>query len=319
MTGGRYGRVAVLVPCLNEERTVGKVVDDIRRELPGCTVYVYDNRSTDATARVASEHGAVVRHEPRPGKGVTVRQMIRDIEADCYLLVDGDDTYPAESARLLVEPVLSGEADHVVGDRLSNGSYARENRRPFHGVGNDLVRGLIRVLYGYAFADVMSGYRAVSRPFAKTLPILGRGFELETELSIFAADHAWRTLEVPIDYRDRPEGSISKLDTFRDGLRVLRCIASLFRDYKPLPFFGILTLAFAAAGLALGIPVCLEFAATGLVRRFPTAVLAAALCGLGALMLTCGLILDSCAKASRRSWEMEATRAFAEGRDAAKS
>ena len=309
-----YSDVAVLVPCLNEEGTVGKVVDDFRRELPGCTVYVYDNRSTDGTAQVAMEHGAVVRREPRPGKGVTVRQMIRDVDAACYLMVDGDDTYPAEAARSLVDPVLDGTADQVVGDRLSNGSYAHENRRAFHGVGNDLVRTLVRLLYGHAYADVMSGYRAFSRPFAKTLPILGRGFELETELSIFAADHAWRTLEVPIDYRDRPAGSISKLDTARDGVRVLRCIASLFKDYRPLPFFGGLAVALVALGLALGVPVCLEFAATGLVRRLPTAVLAAALCGLGALMLVCGLILDSCAKASRRSWELEAIRAFEERR-----
>lgn len=310
--GDRYERVAVLVPCLNEAATVGKVVDDFRRELPGATVWVYDNGSDDATADVAERHGAIVRHESRRGKGNVVRSMLREVDADCYLLVDGDDTYPAEAAPALVGPILSGEADHVVGDRLSNGSYAAENVRAFHGLGNDLVRGLIRVLYGFGYADVMTGYRAMSRPFAKTLPLLSPGFQVETELSIWAVDRRWRTVEVPVDYRDRPEGSCSKLDTVRDGARVLRCIASLFRDFRPMPFFLGLTCLLTCCGLALGVPVCIEFARTGLVERLPTAILACALCGLAAMMLSCGLVLDSCAKASRRAWEVEAMRAFEE-------
>ena len=309
-----YSDVAVIIPCYNEERTVGKVVEDFRRELPGARIYVYDNNSTDATAEMAWSHGAEVRRESRQGKGNVVRQMLRDIEAECYLMVDGDDTYPAESARALVGPVLSGEADHVVGDRLSNGTYAAENKRAFHGVGNDLVRGLIKLLYGFEYKDVMTGYRAFSREFAKTLPVLSPGFEIETELSIDAVDKRWRTLQVPIDYRDRPEGSVSKLDTFRDGARVLKMIGSLFKDYKPLPFFSILAGAALACGLALGVPVCLEFEATGIVRRFPTAIMAVAFCGLSALMLVCGLILDTEVKAARRSWELDCTRVFAEGR-----
>ena len=224
------GTVAVLIPCYNEEVTIGKVVDDFRRVLPGAEVWVYDNNSSDRTAQVAREHGARVRREPRQGKGNVVRQMLRDIDADCYLMVDGDDTYPAEAAPELVRPVLAGRADHVVGDRLSNGTYGEENKRQFHGFGNGLVRWLIKVLYGFDYADVMTGYRAMSRPFARTYPVLSPGFELETELSIHAVDKRWRIEQVPIEYRDRPEGSESKLNTVSDGLKVLRMIASLFKD-----------------------------------------------------------------------------------------
>lgn len=309
-----YSGVAVIIPCYNEEMTVGKVVEDFRRELPGARIYVYDNNSSDATTEMAWSHGAEVVSESRQGKGNVVRQMLRDIDAECYLMVDGDDTYPAESARALVGPVLSGEADHVVGDRLSNGTYGKENKRAFHGLGNDLVRALIKLLYGFEYKDVMTGYRAFSREFAKTLPVLSPGFEIETELSIDAVDKRWRTVQVPIEYRDRPEGSVSKLNTVRDGARVLKMIGSLFKDYKPLPFFSILAAILLAIGLLLGVPVCLEFEATGYVRRFPTAILAVAFCGLAALMLVCGLILDTEVKAARRSWELDCTRVFAEGR-----
>lgn len=299
-----YSNVAVLVPCYNEAVTIAKVVDDFRRVLPGATVWVYDNNSKDGTGDIARAHGARVVLEPRQGKGNVVRQMFRDIDADCYLMVDGDDTYEPEAAPKLVEPILNGSADHVVGDRLSNGSYGDENGRAFHGFGNDLVRWLIKVLYHFEYADVMTGYRAMSRAFVKTLPVLSPGFEIETELSIHAVDKRWRIAQVPIDYRDRPEGSVSKLSTFSDGAKVLRMIASLFKDYKPLGFFSLLALIMLAVGLCLGVPVIVEFRATGLVPRLPTAILATAFCGLAALLLACGLILDTEVKASRRDWEL---------------
>lgn len=302
--------IAALVPCYNEALTIAKVCDDFRNYLPEATVYVYDNNSTDDTARIAAEHGAVVVHEGRQGKGNVVRQMLRDIDADCYVMVDGDDTYPIEQVREVIAPILDGTADHVVGDRLSNGTYAAENKRAGHGFGNDLVRWLIKVLYGFEYTDVMTGYRAFNREFAKTLPVLSPGFEIETELSIHAVDKNWRIAQVPIDYRDRPEGSESKLNTVSDGIKVLRMIFSLFKDYKPLGFFSLLALLFFIVGLALGIPVVSEFASTGLVPRFPTAILAVAFCGLGALMLVCGLILDTVVKGNRRDWELRVIKEY---------
>lgn len=302
--------IAVIIPCYNEALTVGKVIDDFHRELPEAAVYVYDNNSTDGTAKIARDHGAIVRFEPRQGKGNVCRQMFRDIDAACYLMVDGDDTYPAEAAKALCEPILSGKVDMVVGDRLSNGTYAQQNVRAFHGFGNDLVRIMIKWIYGYAYSDVMTGYRAMSEPFIKTFPVLSEGFQIETELSIHAVDHRWRILNVPIDYRDRPEGSVSKLDTLGDGLKVVAMIGALFKDYRPLKFFSLVALAFFGAGLALGIPVVREFLSTGLVPRFPTAILAAALVFLCALSLATGFILDAVAKSDRRRWELAAYRAY---------
>ena len=310
----RPGTVAVLIPCYNEELTIGKVVDDFRRVLPDAQIWVYDNNSADATAQIARKHGAQVRTETRQGKGNVVRQMHRDIDADYYIMVDGDDTYPAEAAPALLAPLLAGTADLVVGDRLSNGTYEQENTRQFHNFGNDLVRGLIHLLYGFDYRDVMTGYRAYIRPFAQTFPCMSEGFQLETELSIFAVDRRWRIEQIAVDYRDRPEGSVSKLNTFRDGAKVLATIASLFKDYRPLPFFGLLALVLFALCLALGLPVVQEFRVTGLVERFPTAILAMGLGILAALMLVVGLMLDTEVKASRRTWELECTRAFAEWR-----
>lgn len=301
-------RIAVLVPCYNEEVTVGKVVADFRRELPGAAVYVYDNNSTDRTAELAAAAGAVVVSEPRQGKGNVVRQMFRDIDADCYLMVDGDDTYPADAARALCEPILSGHADMTVGDRLSNGTYAEENRRAFHGFGNDLVRAMIKWIYGYAFDDVMTGYRAFSRTFVKTFPVLSDGFQIETELSIHAVDRRWRILDVPIVYRDRPEGSESKLSTFSDGAKVIMTIAGLFKNYRPMKIFGLIALLFLLLGLIADIPVIAEFFRTGLVLRLPTAVLACALVFLCGLSLATGMILDSVAKVERKQWELAVNR-----------
>lgn len=303
------GHVAVLIPCYNEELTVGEVIDDFRRVLPGASIYVYDNNSNDRTAQVAREHGAQVRFEPRQGKGVTVRQMFRDIEADCYLLVDGDSTYPADAAPALIDPILAGEADMTVGDRLSNGSYAQENQRPFHDFGNNLVRWLIRLMYGYAFHDVMTGYRAFSRVFVRSLPVVSRGFQLECEISIHAVDKGWRIKEVPIDYRDRPAGSVSKLSTVSDGVRVLMAIGSLFKDYLPFKFFSLVAAVFVALGLAAGIPVVAEFAQTGYVSKVPSAILAVGLVFCGALAFSTGCILDTVAKATRKRWELDVYRA----------
>lgn len=303
------GHVAVLIPCYNEELTVGEVIDDFRRVLPGASIYVYDNNSSDRTAQVAREHGAQVRFEPRQGKGVTVRQMFRDIEADCYLLVDGDSTYPADAAPALINPILAGEADMTVGDRLSNGSYAQENQRPFHDFGNNLVRWLIRLMYGYAFHDVMTGYRAFSRVFVRCLPVVSRGFQLECEISIHAVDKGWRIKEVPIDYRDRPAGSVSKLSTVSDGVRVLMAIGSLFKDYLPFKFFSLMAAVFVALGLAAGIPVVAEFAQTGYVSKVPSAILAVGPVFCGALAFSTGCILDTVAKATRKRWELDVYRA----------
>ena len=306
------GSVAVLIPCYNEAVTIGKVVDDFRRVLPEATVYVYDNNSSDGTGEIAREHGAVVRCERRQGKGNVVRQMMRDIDADYYLMVDGDDTYPAEAAPELLAPLVADEADMVVGDRLSNGTYGEENDRAFHGFGNDLVRVLIKWIYGFEFSDVMTGYRAFNAVFAKTMPVLSPGFEIETELSIHAVDKRWRIAEVPIDYRDRPEGSESKLDTFSDGCKVLLMILSLFKDYRPLALFSWVSLLFCVLGLVAGVPVIAEFLATGLVPKLPSALLAVALVFIGILSFTCGLILDTVVKGTRKQYELQVTEAYRE-------
>ena len=301
-------KIAVIIPCYNEALTIGKVVEDFRRELPEASVYVYDNNSTDGTAEIANGSGAIVRNEPRQGKGNVCRQMFRDIDADCYLMVDGDDTYPAESARALCEPILAGKADMVVGDRLSNGTYAQQNDRAFHGFGNDLVRTMIKWIYGYGFEDVMTGYRAMSRPFVKTFPVLSEGFQIETELSILAVDRRWRIVDVPVEYRDRPEGSVSKLNTVSDGLKVLAMIGTLFKDYRPLKFFSLVSLLFCIVGLCAGVPVVTEYLDTGLVPRFPTAILAVAFMFIAELSLATGFILDAVAKVERKQWELQVYR-----------
>lgn len=307
-------RIAVLIPCYNEEVTIEKVVTDFRRELPRAEIYVYDNNSSDQTAQIARDAGAIVRHEPRQGKGNVVRQMFRDIEADCYLMVDGDDTYPADAAIKLCDPILRGEADMTVGDRLSNGTYAEENKRAFHGFGNDLVRTMIRWIYGYGFEDVMTGYRAFSRTFVKTFPVQSEGFQLETELSIHAVDRRWRILDVPIIYRDRPEGSTSKLNTISDGIKVMLTISSLFKNYRPFKFFNLVSLVLCIIGLIIGLPVISEYIQTGLVPRLPSALLATGFIFLGALSFATGLILDTIAKNDRKQWEISVYEAYAHGK-----
>ena len=307
---GRRASVAVLIPCYNEALTIGKVVDDFRRVLPDADIYVYDNNSSDATGSIAAEHGAIVRTERRQGKGNVVRQMMRDIDADYYLMVDGDDTYPAEAAPDLLAPLLADEADMCVGDRLSNGTYGEENDRAFHGFGNNLVRVLIKWIYGFKFSDVMTGYRAYNAVFAKTMPVLSPGFEIETELSIHAVDKRWRIAEVPIDYRDRPEGSESKLNTFSDCLKVLLMIMSLFKDYRPLALFSWVALLFCALGLLTGVPVIVEFAQTGFVPKLPSALLAVALVFVGIVAFASGLILDTVVKGYRKEYELQVMEAY---------
>lgn len=308
--GTAVDEVAVIIPCYNEAVTIGKVVDDFKRVIPDATVYVYDNNSSDDTARIAAEHGAIVRTETRQGKGNVVRQMMRDIQAEYYIMVDGDDTYPAEAAPELLAPLREGRADMTVGDRLSNGTYGKENDRAFHGFGNDLVRFLIKAIYGFEFHDVMTGYRAYNRVFAKTMPVLSPGFEIETELSIHAVDKRWRIVEVPIDYRDRPEGSESKLSTFSDGFKVLMTIMSLFKDYRPMMLFSWIGAILVAIGLLVGIPVVIEFARIGLVPRFPSALLAVAFVFVGLLSFAVGVILDTTVKGHRKEYELAVTRAY---------
>ncbi len=301
-------RIAVLVPCYNEYLTIAKVLDDFSHELPAAQLYVYDNNSTDGTARIAREHGACVKRESRQGKGNVVRQMFRDIEADIYILVDGDDTAMAADVHTLIQPIIDGNADMVIGDRLSRNDYQRQNKRPLHTFGNRLICSLINFLYRATITDALSGFRAFGRPFVKTFPILSTGFEIEVEMDIHAIDKNWRVVEIPVAYQDRPEGSVSKLSTVRDGFRIVGCIMSLFKDYKPLVLFATIGILLVVIGLACGITVIMDFLATGLVERFPTALLAVALVISGMLSLVCGLILDTTVKGYRKQYELEILR-----------
>lgn len=296
-------KIAILIPCYNEELTIGKVVSDFRTVLPEATIYVYDNNSKDRTAAIAQAAGAIVRQERRQGKGAVMRSMFRDIDAQCYLMIDGDDTYPPECAREMVRQVLEGEADMVVGDRLSS-TYFTENRRPFHNTGNVMVRGLVNFLFGSKIKDIMSGYRALSKPFVKGFPVLSRGFEIETEITIHAVDFNYLVSEIPVDYRDRPEGSQSKLKTYSDGARVMSTIFRLFREHKPLPFFSLISLIILAAAIILFVPVLMEFFRTGLVPRLPTLIVSCILIIASLLTFFSGVILDVNVKKHRQLYEV---------------
>ena len=298
-------KVAVLIPCYNEEVTIGKVIDDFKRELPSADIYVYDNNSKDRTSEIALEHGAIVKKEFKQGKGNVVRSMFQEIDADCYVMVDGDDTYPAEFVHQLIEPIRNREANMVIGDRLSNGTYLEENKRAFHNFGNNLVRSLINGLYKSNIKDIMTGYRAYDKLFVKSIPVMSPGFEIETEMSLHALDKRFRLKEIAIDYRDRPEGSESKLNTFSDGFKVLRMIFTLFKEYKPLQFFSIWTVLFIVAGLAVGAPVLYEFFDTGFITKVPSSILATGLMVLGVLSFVCGLILDTIASLNLKHYELE--------------
>ena len=299
-------KIAVLIPCYNESLTVEKVVADFRRELPDAEIYVYDNNSTDNTAELAEKAGAIVRHEYRQGKGNVIRSMFREIDADCYIMTDGDDTYPAEYARAMCDLVLSGRADMVIGDRLS-ATYFEENKRPFHNFGNSLVRGCINTFWSNRtkILDVMTGYRAFSPMFVKSFPVLSRGFEIETEMTIHALDKNLLLQSIPVNYRDRPAGSFSKLNTYVDGAKVLLTIFNLYRSYRPLRFFGALAVLLMLIALILFVPVFVEFLQTGLVPKIPTLIVSSIL-GLSALLsAACGLILDTIAVNARKNFELK--------------
>lgn len=303
--------VAVLIPCYNEEITIAKVIDDFAAELPLADIYVYDNNSSDNTAEIARQHGAIVRTYPLQGKGGVCRQMIRDIDADYYVMVDGDDTYPADAVRSLLEPLVYDKADTVVGDRLST-TYAEENKRAFHNFGNDLVKTLIKWIYKFEYKDVMTGYRSFNKVFADNLPILSPGFEIETELSIHAVDKRWRIQQVPITYRDRPEGSESKLNTISDGMKVIKTIMSLFKDYRPLMLFAWLALICVIIGVVIGIPIAGTFMETGLVPKIPSVIVGVAFVFTGILFLCVGLILDTSVQNMRRQYEIDVIRSYRE-------
>ena len=302
-------KIAVLIPCYNEALTIEKVVSDFQKNLPDAVIYVYDNNSTDATAEIAKNAGAVVCHEYRQGKGNVIRTMFRDIDADCYIMTDGDDTYPAEYAREMCELVLSGKADMVIGDRLS-ATYFEENKRPFHGFGNSLVRTFINAFWARGkkakkILDVMTGYRAFSFMFVKTFPVLSQGFEIETEMTIHALDKNFKIESLPVNYRDRPAGSFSKLNTYVDGAKVLMTIFNLYRNYKPLKFFGATALILMLIALAMFIPVFTEFLNTGLVPRFPTLIVSGLIALTSFLSAVCGLILDTIAVNARKDFELK--------------
>lgn len=296
-------KIAVLIPCYNEAATIEKVVRDFRAALPEAVIYVYDNNSTDHTDDIARAAGAVVRYEHRQGKGNVIRTMFRDIEARCYIMADGDDTYPAQYARQMADAVLEGGADMVIGDRLSS-TYFSENKRPFHNAGNVLVQKLVNLFFQGNITDIMTGYRAFSPLFVKSFPILSKGFEIETEMSIHALEKNFYLVSIPVDYRDRPEGSESKLSTFSDGSKVLMTIFRLVKDYKPLFFFSCAAAVLAAAAMILFIPVFIEYLNTGLVERFPTLIVAGFLALGGLLSFCCGLILDTVIKKDKQNFEL---------------
>ncbi|MCA0985524.1 glycosyltransferase family 2 protein [Halobacillus yeomjeoni] len=301
-------KIAVLLPCYNEEQTIGAVIEDFRKELPDADIYVYDNNSSDRTSEVAEKHGAIVQKELRQGKGHVVRSMFRDIDADYYVMADGDRTYPAKFVHQLLEPLKNQEANIVIGDRLSNGTYTDENKRKFHNLGNNLVRNLINFLYKSDLRDIMTGYRAFDRLFVKSMPVMSPGFEIETEMTIHTLDKKFVIKEIPIEYKDRPEGSESKLNTFSDGYKVLNKIFTLFKEYKPMMFFSFWAIVFLVLGLLSGIPVIVEFINTGLITKIPSAILAVGLVILSVLSFACGLILDTVAANFKKQFEWELNR-----------
>lgn len=295
-------KIAVLVPCYNESKTIEKVVTDFKRELPDAVVYVYDNNSTDGTDEIARNAGAVVRYEYRQGKGNVIRRMFRDIDAECYVMVDGDDTYPAECVKPMVEKVLNKRVDMVVGDRLSS-TYYGENKRPFHNFGNSLVRRSINFLFKSDIKDIMTGYRAFSYQFVKSFPVLSKGFEIETEMSIHAIDKNLFIENEVIEYRDRPEGSESKLNTYSDGFKVLMTIVRLFRIYKPAAFFGLISTILALLSTGFFIPVLIEYLNTGLVKKFPTLIVCGFVMAAALMSLFSGLILETIKQKNRQDFE----------------
>lgn len=302
--GVGHTKIAVLIPCYNEAATIKKVVRDFREQLPDAEIYVYDNNSTDGTDKIAREAGAIVRYEYRQGKGNVIRTMFREIQADCYVMTDGDDTYPAEDAPKMVELVLSGKADMVIGDRLSS-TYFKENKRRFHNFGNVMVRKLVNSFFNSDIRDIMTGYRAFSAQFVKSFPVISKGFEIETEMTVYALDKNMKIQSIPVMYRDRPAGSVSKLSTVTDGIRVLKKIFKLYKDYRPLAFFGICALILLVVAVGLFVPVLVTYLETGLVPRLPTLVVCGIFGVLSMLAFSCGLILDTVVQKHRQLHEIQ--------------
>ena len=299
-------KTAVLIPYYNEAKTIGRVVADFKEKMPHADIYVYDNNSTDNTAELAEQAGAIVRYEHKQGKGNVVRTMFREVDADCYVMVDGDDTYPADFGPRLEQLVLSGKADMAVGDRLSS-TYFTENKRPFHNFGNVLVRRMINFLFRAKLNDIMTGARAFSKDFVKSFPVISKGFEIETEMTIFALDNNFAIKEVPIAYQDRPQGSESKLNTYSDGLKVLKTIVNLFKDTKPLAFFSILSLILLLISFGFFLPILIQFVQTGIVDKFPTLIVISALTVIALLNFFCGVILSVLKKQHRQNFERQLT------------
>lgn len=300
-------KIAILIPCYNEEKTIEKVVRDAKAALPEAVIYVYDNNSTDKTVELAKAAGAVVRHEYKQGKGNVVRRMFREIEAECYLMIDGDDTYPLDGAAEMVDRVLTYHADMVVGDRLSS-TYFTENKRPFHNFGNSLVRGTINYLFHSDIKDIMTGYRAFSHGFVKTFPVFSEGFQIETEMTIHAVNYRMQVDNVIVEYRDRPEGSTSKLNTYSDGYKVLLKIMQLFKTYKPFGFFGLIGLLLALVAVIMLVPVLFEYLQTGLVPRFPTLFVGCFMLLAAVQSFFTGLILNEMTWKDRRDFEYRLKR-----------
>ena len=295
-------KIAVLIPCYNEEKTIEKVVRDWKKELPEAVIYVYDNNSKDRTVELAEKTGAVVRHEYAQGKGNVIRRMFREIDAECYIMVDGDDTYPAEYGKQMAELVLQKKTDMVVGDRLSS-TYFEENKRPFHNFGNSLVRGSINHLFHTNIRDIMTGYRAFSFLFAKSSPVLSKGFEIETEMTIHAVEKNMRIENVIIEYRDRPSGSESKLNTYSDGLKVLKTIGRLYKNYRPIGFFGGVSLMLILISAVMFIPVLFDFLHTGMVPHFPTLIVSGFIALAAIISFFSGLILATIVEKDRQAYE----------------
>ena len=296
-------KIAVLIPCYNESKTIEKVVRDYKKVLPDADIYVYDNNSTDGTDEIARKAGAIVKYERKQGKGNVIRSMFREIQADCYIMIDGDDTYPAESAREMCNYVLNENVDMVIGDRLSS-TYFKENKRAFHNFVNKIVRWSINTIFRSKINDIMTGYRAFSYQFVKTYPVLSKGFEIETEMTIHSIDKNFTLKEIPVQYRDRPEGSVSKLNTYKDGARVIKTIATLFKEYKPGLFFNIISLFTFIIASILAIPVLIEYVNTGLVPKFPSLIVACILLVISLLLTTTSIILQVIVKKNRQIFEI---------------
>ena len=307
-------KIAILIPCYNEEKTIQKVILDFKKQLPEAQIYVCNNNSTDKTMEIATSiEGVIVKNEYNQGKGNVVRRMFREIDADIYVMVDGDDTYPAEEVEKLIKPIVNGESDMTVGDRLSNGTYKNENKRKFHEFGNNLVKKTINLLFNSNLKDIMSGYRAFNKIFVKNIPILSSKFEVETEITLSALDKKFIIKEIPITYKDRPEGSFSKLNTIEDGVKVIKTILKMYKDYRPRKFFFLIALILFMFGMICGIPVLVEFAKTHYITKLPSAVLATGLMLISAIAFQCGLILDTIVKANKEEYELNLIR-YEEGK-----